>query len=311
MTLFSAQDDIPESARGAAIALGNFDGVHAGHRAVIASARQAAQASGALTAAAVFAPHPRRVLHPDAPPFQLQNRLQRSRALHEAGADHVFEIRFDQNALQQTDAEFAAQILAGRLGASHVSTGAHFRFGSKRMGDTSSLAKLGAQLGFTTTALSEVQGPNGQRISSTAIREAIKLGDLGEAQRMLGRPWAIAGDVERGFQRGRGLGFATANLKLGDYQRPRLGIYAVRADLGEGGWRTGVASVGINPTFEALAEPVLEAHLFDFDADLYGRAIEVELVAFLRDEAKFENAEMLARQIAEDVAEARKLLSGP
>lgn len=311
MTVFAAGDPIAPTARGAAIALGNFDGVHQGHRAVLASAQVAADASGAALAAAVFEPHPRRVIHPDAPPFRLQSPQQRARALTAAGARHVFEIGFDQTLLQYSDVEFAERVLAEQLGVSHVSVGANFRFGHERRGDVETLSELGQRLGFSVSAAPVLRDAAGAKISSTMIREAIALGDLAQAQLLLTRPWAIEGEVQRGFARGRELGFATANLKLGDYQRPRLGIYAVRADIGDGDLRAGVASIGVNPTFRKLPEPVLEAHLFDFNADLYGRLIEVELVGFLREEARFENAETLARQIAEDVAQARTLLTGP
>ena len=311
MTYFSADDEIPETARGAAIALGNFDGVHLGHQAVLAAARATASARGLPFAVAVFEPHPRRLFQPDAPPFRLQSPLQRARALEAAGAVHVFEIRFDRALSLLSDVEFAEQILAQRLGAAHVCVGAHFRFGRGRMGDAASLSVLGAGLAFSVDALPEIANAAGAKISSSAIRETIAQGRLNEAASMLGRPWAIEGAVEHGFARGRAMGFATANLRLGEYQRPRLGIYAVRANLGDGGVRDGVASVGVNPTFAALPEPLLEAHLFDFDADLYGCTIEVGLVAFLREEGRFENAEALARQIAEDAAAARALLRGP
>lgn len=310
MTVFAANDPVPSTARGAAIALGNFDGVHLGHRAVLASAQTAAQASGAALAAAVFEPHPRRVLHPDAPPFRLQSPGQRARALRAAGVQPVFEIRFDQALLQYSDVEFAERVLAEQLGVSHVSVGANFRFGHERRGDAETLRWLGERLGFSVSTAPVLRDAAGAKFSSSMIREAIARGDVAEAQVLLTRPWAIEGEVQRGFARGRKLGFATANLKLGDYQRPRLGIYAVRADIGDGVLRAGVASIGLNPTFGKLPEPVLEAHLFDFDGDLYGRLIEVELLAFLREEAAFENAETLARQIAEDVAQARALLQG-
>jgi len=194
-----------------------------------------------------------------------------------------------------------------------VSVGDDFRFGRARMGDAESLKRLGAALGFSVEAVAPIVGENkgddGAKISSSASREAIAEGMMVKAAALLGRPWAIEGVVQRGFARGRGLGFATANVAIGDYVEPRLGIYAVRV-LIDGAPYDGVASVGVNPTVGALPKPLLEAHIFDFDAELYGRTIEVELIAFLRDEAKFENAEILARQIAEDAAAARSLLRG-
>jgi riboflavin kinase/FMN adenylyltransferase len=198
-------------------------------------------------------------------------------------------------------------VLRDLLGAAHVSVGADFRFGKGRMGDAASLAKLGQELGFSVDAVEPVT-EGAEKISSTAIREAVGAGEMGKAAAMLGRPWAVEGEVLRGFQRGRDFGFPTANLALGDYVRPRLGIYAARIDLGDGVLLPGVASVGVNPTVGALPEPALEAHLFDFSGDLYERPIEVELIAFLRDEAKFDGVEALKRQMTQDVIDARNAL---
>lgn len=299
---------VPQDARGAAIALGNFDGVHVGHQAVIASAREIAWERNIALGAAVFEPHPRRFFKPDQPPFRLQTTRQRAAALAEFEVTEVFEIGFDAALSQSTDREFAERVLRDLLGAAHVSVGADFRFGRGRMGDAASLKKLGAEFGFTVDAVSPVTAGS-EKISSTAIREAISKGEMGEAWRMLGRPWAIEGEVQRGFERGRGFGFPTANLALGDYVRPRFGVYAVRVELGDGVLLPGVASVGVNPTVGALPEPVLEAHLFDFSGDLYGKLIEVELIAFLRDEAKFDDVEAMKRQMKQDVIDARTALT--
>jgi riboflavin kinase/FMN adenylyltransferase len=299
---------VPEDARGAAIALGNFDGVHRGHLAVIESAGAAAAAHGVTVGAAVFEPHPRRFFQPDAPPFRLQTPRQRARALGHAGVQEVFEIGFDAALAQTSDRDFAERVLKDVLGAAHVSVGADFRFGKGRSGDAASLAKFGAEMGFGVTAVAPVKS-GAAKISSTAIREAIAAGDMSKAAQMLGRPWAIEGEVLRGFGRGQDFGFRTANLALGDYVRPRLGIYAVRVDVGDGVLLPGVASVGVNPTVGALPEPVLEAHLLDFSGDLYGKLIEVELTAFLRDEAKFDSAEALKTQMKKDALQARTSLA--
>ncbi|HRO04633.1 MAG TPA: riboflavin kinase, partial [Terricaulis sp.] len=173
-------------------------------------------------------------------------------------------------------------------------------------GDVASLKALGRRFGFGVGAVAPV-GEAGARYSSTAIRQAIEAGDMETAAAQLSRPWAIEGAVQRGFQRGRGFGFATANVALGDYLRPRLGVYAVRVRLGED-WRDGVASVGVNPSVGALPEPLLEAHLFDFDAELYGQSIEVALVAFLRDEAHFADVDALKAQMAKDADAAKAAL---
>jgi len=308
MRRFELNQSIPLDARGASIALGNFDGVHLGHQAVIGAAAQAGEARGLALGAAVFTPHPRRVLQPDAPAFQLQTPNQRARSLEALGVEAQYVIGFD-GALQQLNArQFVEQVVVAHIGARHVSVGADFRFGRARAGNVEALAALGEEFGFGVTAVAPLG--RGEKYSSSAIRAAIALGDLSKANAELGRPWAIEGKVERGFQRGRGFGFATANVGLGDYVRPRLGIYAVRVGLGEV-QHGGVASIGVNPTVGALPAPILEAHIFDFDADIYGQNIEVELIGFLRAEAKFETAELMVRQIAEDVAAARELLSPP
>ncbi len=300
---------IPADARGAAIALGNFDGVHAGHQVVIASARAKAQARGVALGVVVFEPHPRRFFHPDAPPFRLQAPAQRARTLGVLGVNEVFEIAFDAALTQMSSNTFAEAVLKQRIGAVHVSVGDDFRFGRGREGDANALHRLGGGLDFTVDVVRPVE-LEGARISSSAVRAAISIGDMSAANALLGRPWAIAGEVRRGFARGRGFGFPTANLGLGDYTRPRLGIYAVRVDIGDGRKAPGVASIGVNPTVGALPEPVLEAHLFDFEGDLYGRLIEVELIAFLRDEVKFEDVAALKRQMAEDADNARAALIG-
>lgn len=297
---------IPDDAKACAIALGNFDGVHLGHQAVLNDARATSERLGCALGVGTFRPHPRRFFQPDAAPFRLQAPSQRERALRALGVQELIEIGFDAALARSTDAEFAARELHERIGARHVSVGADFRFGRGRMGDVASLARLGATYGFGVSGVAQV-GDAAAPYSSTAIRAAIVAGDMGRAAALLSRPWAIEGVVERGFQRGRGFGFATANVALGEYVRPRLGVYAVRVRLGDD-WRDGVASVGVNPSVGALPDPLLEAHLFDFDAELYGRTIEVALIAFLRDEAHFADVEALKAQMARDAADAKAAL---
>lgn len=303
MRRFAPHATIPEDARGASVALGNFDGVHLGHRAVI----EAARAQGRRLAAAVFEPHPRQLFQPESRPFRLQTPDQRARALAELGVAELFEIAFDIPLARMGHRDFARRILCDELGARQVSVGQDFRFGRARTGDVVELARLGAELGFGVSAIAPVRNDEG-RISSSAIRAAIATGDVVTAAAMLSRPWAIEGVVKRGFARGRGFGFATANIGLGEYVHPRLGIYAVRVRIGTEKL-DGVASVGVNPTVGALPAPLLEAHIFNFDRELYGETIEVDLIAFLRDEAKFDDVEALKAQMARDVADARVKLS--
>jgi riboflavin kinase/FMN adenylyltransferase len=309
MRTVGPNSSVPNDARGAAVGLGNFDGVHLGHRAVIAAADEVSQQRNVALGAAVFEPHPRRFFQPDLPPFRLQTPAQRARALGELGVVEVFELGFDAALARLVDREFAERVLSGVLGVAHVSVGADFRFGQGRGGDIASLTEYGAAFGFTVGAVAAIEA-DGAPVSSTRVRAAIGAGDMGTAQRLLGRPWAIEGPVARGFARGAGLGFPTANIALGDYVRPRPGIYAVRVDLGDGVLLPGVASVGVNPTFGALPAPLLEAHLLDFSGDLYGKTIEVEMIAFLRDEARFDAVEALKEQMKQDVIDARRALIG-
>ena len=257
---------------------------------------------------AVFEPHPRRFFKPDSAPFRLQSPKQRARVLSQLGVEEVFEIGFDAGIAGSTDREFAERVLRDLIGITHVSVGADFQFGKGRCGNAASLAKLGEELGFSVDAVQPVGGA--QKVSSSAIRDALARGDMGEATELLTRPWAIEGEVLQGFQRGRTLGFPTANVSLGDYVRPKLGVYAVRVDVGDDSLLPGVASVGVNPTVGALPEPLLEAHLFDFSGDLYGKTIEVELIAFLREEARFDSLGELKRQMTQDVIDARRALIG-
>lgn len=307
MRMLGPKASIPEDARGAAIALGNFDGVHAGHQAVLASTKIAAAARGAKVGAAVFEPHPRRFFHPETPPFRIQSPRQRANALGSCGADEVFEFGFDAAMASLSAEEFAKKVLHDCLGAVHVSVGQGFRFGRGREGDADALIDLGKALGFSTAIVAPVAAA-GAPVSSTRVRAALASGDLAVAGALLTRPWAVEGVVQRGFSRGRTLGFPTANLHLGDYVRPRLGIYATRVDLGDGVLLPSVASVGVNPTVGALPEPVLETHLLDFDGNLYGKTIEVEFIAFLRDELNFPDTDALRSQMRQDVLDARRAL---
>jgi len=293
--------------RGAVAALGNLDGVHLGHQKLVADARILAERLSAPLAAAVFEPHPRRFFRPDDPPFRLQTPAQRVRALTALGVAHVFTIPFDGALAASSDADFAQRILADQLGLAGVAVGEDFHFGRGRMGDVPALSALGARLGFQVIAVPEVRDAAGA-ISSTRVRDALAKGDVAEAHRLLGRPWAIEGRVQPGLRRARDIGFPTANVPLGEYVRPLFGVYAVRVSgPGLEAW-PGVANIGVKPTLAGGGDPLLEAHLFDFDGDLYGAELEVELMAFLRAERRFPDFEALKAQIAVDAAEARACL---
>lgn len=291
------------AARGASVALGAMDGVHRGHQAVLAEARRHRLPLGA----AVFEPHPRRHFHPDAPPFRLQTADQRARTLRQLGVDIVYEIPFDAALAELSDEAFARHILAEQIGAKHVTVGHDFRYGKNRTGDAAALARQGQALGFAVSVVPPVTAA-GQRISSTAIRAALADGLPDEAAQLLSRPFAIEGEVIHGAQRGRTIGFPTANIALGDYLRPKFGVYAVRARI-DAADVPGVANIGVKPTVGGASAPLLEAHLFDYAGDLYGKTIEVALIAFLRPERKFESFEALKAQIEKDAADARAALA--
>jgi riboflavin kinase/FMN adenylyltransferase len=298
---------VPDQLRGAIVALGNFDGFHLGHQAVVSRAVARAFHERRPAIVATFDPHPVRFFKPDVPPFRLTTLDQREALFAHAGADAMLVFEFDHE-LASMDAEgFVADVLAKRIGAAGVVTGDDFSFGKGRTGDAALLAKVGAQHGISAEAVAQVV-LDGERISSGRIREALIAGDTATATHMLTRDYAIEGVVQRGDRRGRELGYPTANLQLGDYLRPKYGIYSVRVTLDDGSEHPGVASLGMRPTFEP-AQELLEAHLFGFDGDLYGRKIEVALHAFIRDERKFDSVEALVAEMRNDEAKARRLLA--
>ena len=301
---------LAEDERGASIAIGNFDGVHRGHQEVIAAARRAADTLQVPLAAAVLDPHPRRWFQPEAPPFRLTSDVQRARALAALGVERLHVLPFEAEMAAMSDEDFARSVLAGGLGARHVAAGFDFTFGRGRSGDGDLLKAYGARLGFGVSVVGEVADAEGLKLSSTSVRLALEAGRPEQAAAVLSRPFAIEGEVVHGDKRGRELGFPTANVRLGDYLRPRFGVYATRTRLPDGRVLPGVSSLGVRPMFET-PEPLLEVWLFDFDGDLYGRTIETELVAFLRPEARFDSLEALKEAVGRDAVVARRLLGVP
>jgi riboflavin kinase/FMN adenylyltransferase len=298
---------IPDQLRGGIVALGNFDGFHLGHQAVVGRAVQRAFHERRPAIVATFDPHPVTVFKPDLPPFRLTTLDQRQALFAHAGADAMLVFEFNRELASKDAEEFVADILSRQIGAAGVVTGDDFSFGKGRGGDPALLKAVGAQHGIAAEAVAQVL-LDGERISSGRIRDALIAGDIGVATRMLTRDYAIEGVVQRGDARGRGLGYPTANIELTDYQRPRYGIYAVRVTLDDGSERPGVASLGIRPTFQPPQE-LLEAFLFDFDGDLYGRKIEIALHAYIREERRFDSLDALTAAMREDEAEARRLLA--
>ena len=298
---------IPDNLKGSIVALGNFDGFHLGHQAVVGRAIQRGFHERRPVIVATFDPHPVKFFKPDVPPFRLTTLDQRQALFAHAGADAMLVFHFDK-ALAVTSAEdFVCEVLAKQIGAVGVVTGDDFTFGRGRKGDVEALRTLGERSGIVAEAVAPVSLGD-LRISSGRIREALEAGDTAVATKLMSRDFTIEGVVQDGDKRGRGLGYPTANLELGDYQRPKYGIYAVRVTLEDGSEHPGVASLGVRPTFEPPRE-LLEAHLFDFDGDLYGRKVEVALHAFIREEMKFDSADALVAHMREDEATARKLLA--
>jgi riboflavin kinase/FMN adenylyltransferase len=304
--VFDDWESIPPQWTGGVVALGNFDGVHKGHQALIAEARQQAKALDVPLVALTFEPHPRRYFVPDTGPFRLTLPPAKVRLLAEYGVQAVLAQRFDPAFAAITAQAFVDNVLLQGMGARHVVCGYDFTFGARRGGNVERLREMAAERAFGVTVLDPVMH-EGEIYSSTRIREALRAGWASEASELLGHHWEIEGAVEQGDQRGRTIGFPTANVALGEHLRPRFGVYAVRALVG-GQWRNGVANLGRRPTVGKLQEN-FEAHLFDFSGDLYGQVLRVELIDFIRPEMKFSGLDALKAQIAADGEAARRLLS--
>jgi riboflavin kinase/FMN adenylyltransferase len=300
---------IPDDLAGSIVALGNFDGFHLGHQAVVGRAVQRAFHERRPAIVATFDPHPVRFFKPHVAPFKLTTLDQREQLFAHAGADAMLVFEFNEKLRETSAEEFVSWLLAGKIGAAGVVTGDDFSFGKGRSGNVEVLKTLGAHSGIIAECVAPVL-VDGERVSSGRIREALVAGDIGHATHLLSRDFAIEGVVQRGDQRGRELGYPTANLSLSDYQRPKYGIYAVRVTLEDGSEYPGVASLGVRPTFDPPQE-LLEAHLFGFEGDLYGRKIEVALHAYIREEKKFADLEALAVAMREDEGAARRLLALP
>jgi riboflavin kinase / FMN adenylyltransferase len=299
--------DPPADAKGAVVALGNFDGVHLGHRALLMEAKRIAAELKRPLAVLVFEPNPREFFRPNDPPFRLTPFRAKARLLSELGVDLLIVLTFDAQMAAMAPQDFVLDVLVNELAVSHVVVGKDFRFGKGRGGDAAVLGYMGEMEGFGTTVFAPVFAEGSVKISSTDIRTALKAGRPDEAARLLGHWWRVEGHVAPGEKRGRLLGYPTANLKLEHTLQPAFGIYAVRAQLPDGRVFDGAASFGIRPTF-ALDSPLLEVHLFDFSGDLYGALIAVEFIAYLRPEQRFESIDALKAQMAADCEEARRIL---
>ncbi|WAT17265.1 bifunctional riboflavin kinase/FAD synthetase [Aurantiacibacter sp. MUD11] len=309
MTRLSHRDPVPESLRGAIIALGNFDGFHLGHQRVVAEAVDWARAEGRPAIVATFDPHPVRHFAPHVPPFRLTGLDQREELFTAAGADTMLVFDFDDDLAAMSATSFVRDLLGIHIGAGGVVTGEDFTFGKGRGGNIDVLREVGAESGIATRAIGPV-GESGQTVSSSRIRDALKAGECEVATRLLTRPFTVRGTVIHGDKRGRELGYPTANMDMGTYLRPRFGVYAVRGRvLATGQELTGAANLGVRPQFDPPKE-LLEPYFFDFSGDLYGQEIDVSLCHFLRPEAKFDSLDALKAQMEQDCEQARDLLGG-
>lgn len=300
-------ESIPAALKGAVIAIGNFDGVHAGHRALIEEGRKIAKAKGRPFALLTFEPHPRRVFQPEAPPLRLMRFSEKALALGSLGVDAIFAQRFTRSFSNLTADTFITKILAGDLGASDIVTGTEFVFGKGRAGNAATMQQYANKGLFGYTPYIPVQASE-EKISSTRIRAHLAAGECEAAAKLLTGPFCISGHVIHGDKRGRVLGFPTANLSLHNRFLPKFGVYAVRVRTGsEEGYYHGVANLGIRPMYKTKA-PLLEVHLFDFSEDIYGRRLCVELLHYLRDEQKFTSESDLIAAMKQDEKQAKALL---
>lgn len=309
MKTLQTYSDLSKSDQGAVIALGNFDGLHRGHQAVISRAQAIADELKAPLGIGLFRPHPYRFFKPDAAPFRLMSARIRAQVMDELGVQFLYEIPFSEALRDLDDTQFVEQVLHQGLGIRHVIVGEDYGFGKNRCGNVESLTRLCSERGIGVTAISPVglhklYGKYG----STEIRKALQEGDVFHAQHMLSRPWRVDGVVQKGQQRGRTINFPTANLEFSDLVRPRFGVYVVEVRIeGEELWRPAVANTGNRPTVDGDVAR-LEVHLLDFDRDLYGQLIDVQFRSFIRPEKKFESFEALKNQIIKDANGARTIL---
>ncbi|MET0621580.1 MAG: bifunctional riboflavin kinase/FAD synthetase [Pyrinomonadaceae bacterium] len=303
MRLFHGYENA-EIARPAVLTLGVFDGLHLGHQLIISRVVERARATGAVPTVITFDPHPRAVLHPESAPPLLQTFDQKIEAFGLLGVEQAIVVRFTREFAQVPAREFLRDVVHERLQAKEVYLGRGFAFGRGREGDINLLRRVSGELGFHADEVPEVR-LRGQRISSSRIRELLAEGRVGLARRMLGRPYGVEGRVVRGYERGRTIGFPTANLRPDNRVIPRGGVY-VTATLIEGAWRRSVTNVGVRPTFENEAEPSIETFVMDWGGDLYGDVVRVRFLHRLRDERRFSSVDELKRQIDSDAARARK-----
>lgn len=311
MRIFRHYQDIPDAFKGGVVIIGNFDGVHRGHQALMTEARRLAAERNAIFGVLAFEPHPQEFFRPGAESFRLTPFRSKARLIAEQGADAMFALSFDAAMAAMSAQDFILDVLVDGLGAGCVMVGADFRFGKGRAGDTAMLGYMGEMEGLGVVVFPPVEDEQHGKISSSRIRAALKNGRPDEATDLIGHYWTIESRVEHGDKRGRLIGVPTANMRIGGYLAPAFGVYAVRATVIEDdkpvGRYDGVANFGIRPMFE-VETPLFETWLFDFEGDLYGKHLAVELVAYLRPEMKFADLDALKKQIDADAETAREAL---
>ena len=312
ISLYRSLSDLPETTRGTVLAIGNFDGVHLGHQQVIADARALAAAKNVPLGVMLFDPHPQQFFAPDAPPFRLTRLVTRAALLADLGVDFTLALPFDATMAACEAEDFISDILLAQLGVSAVCVGYDFCFGKGRRGNFAMLQDIGGEMGFETFATEAVLQPDSTSpFSSSAIRNFLRDGDPEQAAQLMGHAFAIEAEVQKGDQRGRTIGFATANMPLHDYVLPKFGVYAVSAEVLDGAFAgqtlKGVANLGMRPTV-GTDKPRLESHFFDFEGDLYGANLRVSLLHFIRPEQKFDGLDALKAQISMDSDQAREML---
>ena len=312
MRIFRHFRDVPDAYKGAVVAVGNFDGVHRGHQALIGEARRMAEERGAPLGVLAFEPHPQEFFRPSPESFRLTPFRAKARLIAELGADVMYALDFNAEMATMPAEDFVMNVLVEALGIGAIVVGKDFQFGKGRAGNTTMLAYMGEMEGFGVTIFDPVIAHGDDKISSTEIRDALKAGKPDVAARLLGHPWSVEARVEHGDKRGRSIGYPTANMKLTDVMKPAFGVYAVRANVIEddviSATYNGVANFGIRPMFETDV-PLLETFLFDFNGDLYGKHMQVELIAYLRPEAKFDSMDALITQMNKDSERARTILA--
>lgn len=310
MRIFRHYEDLPPEVKGGAVAIGNFDGVHLGHQEVIGEAGWIAKAHRIPWVVLTFEPHPRMIFMPKQDPFRITPFRIKSRHVEALDVDHLVVLQFDKEFASRSAEDFIKDVLVDGLAAKHVVCGYDFYFGAKRQGNPDMLLHKGREHGFGFTCVNPVTDTSGVVYSSTRVREYLSEGKPREAWNVIGSPFEIEGRVVEGDQRGRTIGFPTCNVELHEYLKPKLGVYAIRAGVDHGThtiWHDGVANIGTRPTFDKR-DILLEAHLFNFDGDLYGKHLRVALIDFIRPEQKFQGLDEIKAQIAKDCISAQEIL---